>query len=37
MPEENEIHYRVTSDRENSRKSNNYKKCFWMIIKLVED
>ena len=35
--EENRVNYRLTSDVENSRKSEYYKKTFWMIIKLIED
>jgi len=35
--EEYQVNYRITSDKENSRKSKNYKKTFWMVIKLIED
>jgi len=35
--EENNLKYEVNSDKENSRKSDNYKKMFWTIIKLTED
>lgn len=35
--EENEFNYRITSDKENSRKSKDYKKTFWMIIKTIEN
>ena len=35
--EDNKVNYRLTSDVENSRKSEYYKKTFWMVIKLIED
>lgn len=31
--EENELGYKIISDKENSRKSDNYKKMYWMITK----
>jgi len=35
--EEYKVNYRITSDKENSRKSEYFRKTFWMIIKLIED
>jgi len=35
--EEYKVNYRLTSDKENSRKSEYFRKTFWMIIKLIEN
>lgn len=35
--EENKVNYRLTSDIENSKKSDNFRKTYWMIIKTIED
>lgn len=34
--EDNKLEFRITSGKENSRKSENYKQTYWMILKTLE-